>query len=262
MDSNKSVNVPRITGLPLPGQVWAVWVLLLLYVLLFVLTHLFSSQLVGSGACEIRPFGTAYDCALFWFGWKDNLRILQGDYWRLLTATFLHGGVAHLFMNGFSLYILGPDSERIFGTPRFLALYLLSGLSGSVASYAFNPAPAVGASGAIFGLFGGLAVFFLTTRPILGSFGKSQLQGIAVILVVNLLFGFANAGVIDNFGHLGGLLGGFVAAWMLVPRYEVDRASFPPRIIRRTNPLAWAGVVVMLVVLAVLTLLIVPPPFR
>lgn len=248
------LSIPRITGLNLPGRVLTVWVLLVLYALLYLVTLAVSAAVASDPFCRPAP----YSCALLLLGWKDNILIAQGQYWRLLAATFLHGGIAHLLMNSFSLFVLGPDTERIYGTARFTALYLLAGLSGSIASYAFSAAPSVGASGAIFGLFGGLAVFFYSARHVLGEFGRSQLRGIFAILLVNLLFGLSNPGI-DNFGHLGGLLGGLVAGWLLIPRYELIRRSLAPTVVQGRNPLGWAGAAAMLAVLGVLTVMIQPP---
>jgi rhomboid protease GluP len=160
-------------------------------------------------------------------------------------------------MNGFSLFVIGPDTERVYGTGRFLGVYFLSGLAGSLLSYAFSPAPSVGASGAIFGLIGALSVFFYTSRQVLGDFGQSQLQGLVAILVINLVFGLTTPGI-DNLGHIGGLIGGIIAGWLLVPRYVVEPDLFTPRIVRRYDPRGWIGAGVMLVVLAVLAVIIRP----
>jgi rhomboid protease GluP len=258
-----NIPAPRISGMRLPGSVLAVWVLLVLNVLLFLITNLLSAGLSpATGVCAARRVATAYDCALFILGWKDNLLIFLGnEYWRLLTAIFLHGGIAHLLMNSFSLYVVGPDTERVYGTWRFVGVYLLSGIAGSALSYTFSPNPSVGASGAIFGLVGALIVFFYTTRQILGDFGRSQLQGLGAILLINLVFGFTTPGI-DNLGHIGGLIGGMIAGWILVPRYIVDQTMFTPRVVRSIKPRDWLGAAALLVVLAVIVVLVTPPPFR
>jgi rhomboid protease GluP len=247
----------------LPGSVIVVWILIALNVLLFLITNVLSFGLSpATGICAARRVATAYDCALFILGWKDNLLIfLGGEYWRLLSAIFLHGGIAHLLMNGFSLYVVGPDTERVYGTWRFLGVYLLSGLAGSVLSYSFSPNPSVGASGAIFGLVGALIMFFYITRQILGEFGRSQVQGLAAILLINLAFGFTSPGI-DNLGHIGGLLGGMVAGWILVPRYVVDQTAFTTRVVRTTRGRDWTGAAALLLVLVVAVVLVTPPPFR
>jgi rhomboid protease GluP len=244
-------QVPRITGLPINQPVRVLWVLLGLNIALFLVTQGLSLLFQGQNGCLLLP---PYSCALAVLGWKQNTLIAQGDYWRLLTATFLHGGALHLLMNGFSLYILGPDSERVYGIWRFLAIYLLAGLAGSIASYAFNPAPSIGASGSVFGLIGALAVFFYRTRDLLGEIGMGQLQGIVVLGVVNLVIGFSNP-IVDNAGHIGGLLGGALAAWALLPAYTRQIDIFAPAEARERNQRAWiwaAGLLALLVALALL----------
>lgn len=170
-------------------------------------------------------------------GAKVNQLIDLGQYWRLLTATFLHANLVHIFFNSFALYALGPEAERIYGLRRFLTLYFLAGLGGSVASYLFSPNPSVGASGAVFGLIGGLGIFFYFNRTVLGEFGRAQVQSMVAIAAINLLIGFSLPGAIDNWGHVGGLLTGLIAGTALAPRIVVDTLFFPP-VVRRSYP-AW-----------------------
>lgn len=244
---------PRYVQVRLPtGQVRAAWVLLTINVVLFVITHLLSLWQSPQECFPLSPFS----CALRDLGWKENELIDNGQYWRLLTAMFLHGNLLHIFFNGYALYILGPETERIYGTLRFLALYFLAGLSGSIASYAFSPAPSVGASGAIFGLVGGLAVFYYLSRDALGDFGRNQLRGMIAIVIINLLIGFSAGGIIDNYAHVGGLIGGAAAGWFLAPRYTIDRYFFPPVIGRRFQPLSWIGAGGMLLLLVALAIII------
>jgi rhomboid protease GluP len=153
-------------------------------------------------------------------GAKVNLLIYEGQTWRLFTAMFLHIGVLHLLFNLYALYALGPMVEGYFGHWRFLAIYLLGGLFGSLASYAFSPAISAGASGAIFALAGAITVYFLRYHENFGQRGRSILQSMAVIIGINLIFGFVGQGI-DNWGHIGGLIGGAVVAWGLMPRYSV-----------------------------------------
>jgi len=231
------------------NQVRAVWVLLTINVAVFVLTTALSFLLprvpsLLTFLVNHAPYGSLAGPSNFVLsiGWKDNDLITQGQYWRLITAIFLHGGLVHIAFNGFALYALGPETERVYGTLRFVALYFVAGLAGSVASYVLTTSPSVGASGAIFGLIGGLAVFFYTTRNLLGEFGRRQLQSMVMIVVVNILIGVSAGGVIDNFAHMGGLVGGIVGGWFLVPRYQVDRRFYPPRLERQTSPRDWLGV--------------------
>ena len=135
--------------------------------------------------------------------------VAQGQYYRLLTATFLHFGLPHLLLNMFSLYLLGPVLEQSFGRLRFGALYLVSGLSGSALSYLLGPtnALAAGASGAIFGLFGG---YYVLSRK-----RGLALDQITATIALNLFISFT-VSFIDWRGHVGGLLGGLAVTAALV----------------------------------------------
>ena len=103
--------------------------------------------------------GKSYGDLLLVFGAKVNSSIIAGEYWRLLTPVFLHAGIVHLLINCYSLYAIGTSVERIFGRPRFLAVYFVAGLLGNILSFMFSPNYGVGASGAIFGLLGALLYF-------------------------------------------------------------------------------------------------------
>ncbi len=245
---------------PLPtGPVWATWVLLVINISVFALTYIVS-VLISSGVLPTNDpacLQYAFQCALS-FGWKWNAGIAQGEYWRLLTATFLHSDLMHIAFNGFALYLFGPALERIFGTPRFLTIYFLSGLAGSIASYTFSPSPAVGASGAIFGIIGALAVFYYLGRDILGDAGQQQLRSMLVIIGLNIFLGLTPGSSIDNFGHLGGLIGGALTGWLLAPRYSIDNTRYPPTLVRRYSALDWAGATGVLVIL-ILLMFTVPP---
>ena len=154
------------------------------------------------------------------FGAKVPWLVATGEYWRLLTAIFLHIGFIHLVFNSYALYSLGPQVERLFGRHRFLVVYLLSGLAGSVASYVLSESLSAGASGAIFGLIGSLAVYMARHRDILGQRGRRGLTNIMVVILFNLVLSFTVPGI-DVFGHLGGLAGGMVVGRLLCPRYEI-----------------------------------------
>ncbi|MGE8204512.1 rhomboid family intramembrane serine protease [Heyndrickxia sp. NPDC080065] len=141
------------------------------------------------------------------FGAKFNPLILDGEWWRFITPIFLHIGILHLLMNSLALYYLGPTVERIFGRMRFVWIYLFSGFSGSLASFLFSSHLSAGASGAIFGCFGAL-LYIGATNPKL--FFRTMGKNVIVVIIINLVFGFSVSGI-DNFGHLGGLFGGFLA---------------------------------------------------
>lgn len=142
------------------------------------------------------------------YGAKYNIAIMDGEYWRLITSMFLHIGTFHLLLNMLALYFLGTLTERIFGNSRYVTIYMIAGIAGSLASFAFNPAVAAGASGAIYGLFGALLYFGWHHKEV---FMRTIGMNIFTILAINVIFGFI-APQIDVGGHLGGLLGGFIAA--------------------------------------------------
>ncbi len=158
-------------------------------------------------------------------GAKVNILIAAGEYWRLFTATLLHGGILHLLFNLYALFALGPLLEAYVGPLRFLAIYMVAGLYGSLASYAFADSISVGASGAIFGIVGATTVYFFRYRDNFGAQARAVLQNMVVIVVINLVFGLS-AGNIDNWGHMGGLAGGALAALGLLPRYRRPAAVF------------------------------------
>ncbi|MCH8207061.1 MAG: rhomboid family intramembrane serine protease [Chloroflexi bacterium] len=151
--------------------------------------------------------------------------IADGQYWRLFAAMFLHVGFVHLLFNSIGLLIFGAVVERLYGHSRFVAIYILAGLAGSVASYLLNDITVgAGASGAIFGVMGAFAAFFVSGRHVLGDAARQSLSGIAVLLAINLFFGFATP-EIDNWAHLGGLTAGFAVGLALSPQYR--RVSLP-----------------------------------
>jgi rhomboid protease GluP len=142
------------------------------------------------------------------FGAKFSPFIMAGEWWRFLTPMFVHIGFLHLLMNTVSLYFIGTEVERIFGNFRFLLVYLFAGFTGTLASFIMTPNLSAGASGAIFGCFGAL-LYFGFTYPKL--FFRSMGKNVIVLIVINLVYGFAVPGI-DNAGHIGGLIGGFLAA--------------------------------------------------
>lgn len=163
---------------------------------------------------------------LILMGAKVNEFIAQGEVWRLFTAIFLHGGVIHVMFNLYALYTLGPLLEGYTGHMRFLTIFLISGLYGSLFSYALSGPVAVGASGAIFGLLGGVSIYFLKYRNNFGMQGRSILQNMAIVLLLNLIIGFSS-GFIDNWGHIGGLVGGALVALGIMPRYRQPQRVRP-----------------------------------
>jgi membrane associated rhomboid family serine protease len=133
--------------------------------------------------------------------------IANGEYYRLFTSVFMHYGLLHLALNMWALWVVGRDLEAMFGRIRFLAIYLVCGLGGSVMAYVFQPeGTTAGASGAIFGLFGVL-VFVLRRL-------KRSLSGILPIIAINLFFTFSIP-QISKYGHIGGLITGLVVGYFV-----------------------------------------------
>lgn len=151
--------------------------------------------------------GSTDTSTLIKYGAKFNPLILDGEWWRFLTPIVLHIGLLHLLMNTLALFYLGSAVERVYGNLRFLFIYLAAGFGGTLASFVFSPALSAGASGAIFGCFGALLYFGLIYP---GLFFRTMGFNILVVLGINLAFGFTIPGI-DNAGHIGGLLGGFLA---------------------------------------------------
>lgn len=138
--------------------------------------------------------------------------IRAGQYYRLLTGIFLHGNIVHLLFNCYALYVLGGQIESFFGKFKYIIIYLFSGLTGSLLSITLSGnVGSIGASGAIFGLMGSLLYFGYHYRVYLGNVIKSQ---IVPLILLNLAIGFISSGI-DNWGHIGGLIGGIVITMAL-----------------------------------------------
>jgi len=220
---------------------------LVTWVILAVNLTVFAAMTLYGGSERIS--------VLVLFGAKVNSLIAGGEYWRFITPTFIHIGILHLAFNCYALYALGLEVERLFGRVPFFALYLLSGFSGVLASFAFNDSLSAGASGAIFGLIGALGYFLARYRNLLGNPGRRQLANVVLIAAYNLAFGFLYRGV-DNHGHIGGLVAGVALGWALCPDYRIiaDWAGNPVRVADARTPrkrfLLGLPIALLLVVLA------------
>lgn len=164
-------------------------------VLMFILMYLF-----GNGSTDVNT--------LLKFGANNSLLVKNGEIYRLITCAFLHIGLIHILFNMYVLYIIGPEVEKCFGKIKFLLIYLISALVGSLFSCLFTTSVSAGASGAIFGLFGSLLYFGYHYRTMLEGYLKGQ---ILPLIIVNLAIGFIIPGV-DVSAHIGGLIGGIVAS--------------------------------------------------
>lgn len=158
---------------------------------------------VAQGAGINQPGGKLFDKWILYGPY-----VAQGDWWRLLTAAFLHGGVAHIALNMLALYWLGGAVETYLGPLRYLALYVVSGLAGSAGALLDKPlSPTVGASGAIFGILGAMLIIEYQAT--------GSLAGQALTLIaINLVFTFSISNIAIG-GHIGGLIGGILATLAL-----------------------------------------------
>ncbi|MEJ2598239.1 MAG: rhomboid family intramembrane serine protease [Anaerolineales bacterium] len=202
-------GAPRRVSIRLPGVSPVVS-----YSLLGITTFIFLLQVASTYLFN----GVDLPAAL---GMKVDSLIEQGQIWRLITPVFLHGGLLHIGFNMYALYLFGPGLERHYGHGRFLVLYLLSGFTGNVMSFLFAAAPSLGASTAIFGLLGAEGVFLYQNRQIFGENAQRALLNILLIAGINLFIGGVSMGI-DNWGHVGGLLGGTLFAWSAGPLLHVE----------------------------------------
>jgi len=143
------------------------------------------------------------------------LTVLQGEWGRLFSAMFLHGGMTHILMNMFSLYLIGRGVEVYFEKKAYISIYLFSGLLGGLASLYIHPVSVgIGASGAIFGVFGALAGFFLAHRNKIAAHSKAFMKDFAIVLGLNLALGLSIPSI-DVSAHLGGLLIGLIGGFVI-----------------------------------------------
>jgi membrane associated rhomboid family serine protease len=201
-DGSSSSSVSRSSGFGF-GSRSRMWTNVILGVNLLV----FGAQIASQGK-------------LLLLGAKVNSLIDKGQWWRLVTYSLLHADVMHLLVNSYSLNSVGPTVESLGGGKRFLAVYAFSALASSGLSYTFCTAPSVGASGAIFGLVGALAVFLARHKTLMIG-GDQSLAQVGRIIAINLGFGLLYS-KIDNWGHVGGLLGGAAVAWLCGPALSIE----------------------------------------
>lgn len=175
-------------------------VFILINLLVFIVMVFKGLGFITFDSRDLVPFGAIYEPA-----------IQQGEWWRLITGMFLHGGIMHLLMNMISLYLVGIYLERFIHTKRFILAYLISGIAATLVSLWWHDKPvvAVGASGAIFGLYG-IVLALISFRMFDASINKLLLILLACTAGYSLLIGFLSEGI-DNSAHLGGLIAGFIS---------------------------------------------------
>lgn len=178
-------------------------------IFIFIITALLSTDIVTMTNEVLLSMGAL------------NARLILGydEWWRLFTAMFLHGGMTHILMNMFSLYLVGRGVELYFEKKAYLSIYLFSGLIGGLASLYMHPnihplSVGIGASGAIFGVFGALAGFFLAHRDKIATQSKAFMKDFAMVLGLNLVLGFSIPGI-DVSAHVGGLIAGVIGGFVI-----------------------------------------------
>ena len=192
-----------------PKKIIVTSILILINIIVFFAMFAFSRANITGGV-------------LLQFGALNSVLVQNGQFWRLITAGFVHSGFLHLLFNMYSLYLIGTQLENFVGKWKFLAIYFFSMISASLMSCVMHPyAISVGASGALFGLLGALVYFGWHYRLYLGSILRNQ---IIPIIVLNLFLGFVVSGI-DNAAHIGGLIGGFLIAMALGVQKTEDKQA-------------------------------------
>lgn len=181
--------------------------LIAINVLIYIISSLISGSIADIDAMTLLRMGAKY-----------NPYINRGEIWRLFTSTFLHGGIIHITCNMYSLYAVGGQVERIYGKVKYILIYILSALGASALSYLLDPRSlSVGASGAIFGVFGALLVYVIKAKDRLN---KGALVNLLAVLGLNLYIGLTIPNI-DNFAHIGGLVTGIITSIICVQDVNV-----------------------------------------
>jgi rhomboid protease GluP len=182
------------------------------------------------------------------FGAKVNELIIQGEIWRLVTPMVLHASLLHIGFNMYALVVFGHRLERVYGHTRFLLLYFLAGITGNLFSFYLTPGVSIGASTAVFGLLAAEGIFIYTNRRFFPN-ATYALREIILILVFNIFIGFSTP-QIDNWGHMGGLIGGLAFAWFAGPLIQIKKEETAIRLYdtHRDNRIFWISGIHLFVV--------------
>lgn len=199
LKENKIVNQNNIVTM----------IIIAINIILYIITAIMSKNILDINAYVLLYMGGNYGAL-----------VSKGQVWRLLTCAFLHGGLIHILCNMYALYAIGPQVEILFGRVKYIIIYFFSAVGGSLLSYICSPNNlSIGASGAIFGLFGAMVVFVLKYKD---RIPKRVLNNLFGVIILNLLIGFNLQGI-DNFGHIGGLLAGALVAFLILTKEARDR---------------------------------------
>jgi rhomboid protease GluP len=227
---------PQMTRVALPSRApYLTYTLIAITVIIYVL--------------QIASIASRGDDILIDYGARFNPAILAGQLWRFLTPALLHASIPHILFNMYALFSFGTTLERHFGHGRFLLLYILGAYTGNVVSFLFSDelSRSVGASTAIFGLLGAEAVFLFQNRKLFAGQFSRAVQNLIFIAIVTLIIGTQSS--IDNWGHVGGLLGGLMFTWFAGPVYKIEGISPALHVVdqRSTRDVIVAAATVILV---------------
>lgn len=177
------------------------YILISVNILIYIFTCIISKNIFDIDSYTLVELGA-----------KVNYLINNGQPWRLITSAFLHGGLAHIAFNMYALKITGEEVEYVYGKVKYMAIYLISALGGSIFSYLFNAdSISVGASGAIFGLLGAMITFGIRHKD---KIGKAYIINLFKVVLINIFIGVTISNI-DNSAHIGGLLFGIISAFLL-----------------------------------------------
>ena len=177
------------------------YILICINILIFIITAFLSKNIYNIDLYTLIALGA-----------KVNGLIDNGQPWRLLTCAFLHGGLAHIAFNMYSLKIIGSEVEYVYGKVKYIGIYLISALGGSIFSYLFNAdSISGGASGAIFGLLGAMLIFGIRHK---NKIGKAYIMNLFKVLLINIFIGVTLSNI-DNGAHIGGLIFGGTSALLI-----------------------------------------------
>jgi membrane associated rhomboid family serine protease len=184
-----------------------------------IVTYAILATTVGIGLATIFSPGSE-DLFIRLFA-LDKGRVESGELYRLVSVVLVHGGILHLASNMYALFMVGPLVEQMYGRATFALIYVVTAAAASTASFLLLPNDAVGASGAIFGLFGLLALSIRVYKPMLARQARAMASQIGILIIINLVIGFGLAGggiPIDNTAHIGGLIAGAWLGLIILPR--------------------------------------------
>jgi membrane associated rhomboid family serine protease len=191
-------------------------VLIAINVIIYLVMAILSRSIVELPQDILVQFGAQY----------TPLIQQTGQYWRIFTAMFIHFSLIHVGLNMLSLFLIGRVVELFYGKWRYLVIYLGAGILGGIVTYFLEPnALAAGASGAIFGVFGALGVFYIVNRRALGAYGPGAIGQWIFWLGLNLIWGFSTPGI-GILDHIGGLIAGILLAIILIPRQRIRRRTY------------------------------------